>query len=78
MTKMMLRRDDSWQPLALGQRVYPCMSPIPKPAPRIHRWWRSATGYLRQGERRRMQTAWDKRKASLVGVQAHGILGRCA
>jgi hypothetical protein len=25
-----------------------------------------------------MQTAWDERKASLVGVQAHGILGRCA
>jgi hypothetical protein len=45
-----------------------------KPTPHIH-WWRGETDYLRQGERRRVQMAWNERRASLVSVQAHGILG---
>jgi hypothetical protein len=48
-----------------------------KPTPHIHWWWRGETDYLRQGEHRRMQTAWNACRASLVSVQAHGILGRC-
>jgi DNA-binding transcriptional LysR family regulator len=75
---MTLQRDDSWRPLALCQMVCSCISPIPKPVPRIHRLWRSGTGCLRQGERRRVQTAWDESRASAVGVEAYGVLGRCA
>jgi hypothetical protein len=78
MTKMMLRRDDSWHPLALCHMVCLCMSPMPQPAPRVRSLWRSGTGCLRQGERPRVQTGWDESRASLVGVQAHGILGHCA
>jgi hypothetical protein len=77
MTKMMLRRDDAWQPLALCHMVCLCMSPMPKPTPQLHRLWRSGTGCLRQAERRRVQTAWDECRALLVGVQTHGILWRC-
>ena len=74
---MTLRQDDSWRPLALCQTVCRCMSPIPKPAPRIHRLWRFGIGCLRWGERRRVQTAWDEHSSSLVGVEADGVLGRC-
>ncbi len=77
MTKMMLRRDDAWQPLAWCQMVCLCMSPMPKPTPQIHRLWRFGTGCLRRGERRRVQTAWYESRASLVGMEADGVLGWC-
>jgi hypothetical protein len=51
---------------------------MPKLASRIHRWWRCGTDCLRWEEHRRMQTAWDESRASWLGVEAYGSLGRCA